>query len=95
MFLSSSRSSQFYKFLLTQQLKGCNPSQKNIVARVNDVLHENNISLVNLFCDKQYLHKVKCNLKVFPECGVADSVRYVLSWDFPDISLLHGLLAAF
>ena len=55
MFLSSSRTYQFYKYILSQHMLGVKYSHKSIVARVLNTCNENDISLVKYLCDDSYL----------------------------------------
>ena len=55
MFLSSSRSYQFYKYILSQHMLGVKYSHTSIVARVLNTCNENDISLVKYLCDDSYL----------------------------------------
>ena len=79
MFLSSSRTYQFYKYILSQHMLGVKYSHKSIVARVLNTCNENDISLVKYVCDDSYLKSKKFAMKRFHADGVADSVAFLFS----------------
>ena len=79
MFLSSSRTYQFYKYILSQHMLGVKYSHKSIVARVLNTCNENDISLIKYLCDDSYLKSKKFAMKRFPADGVADSVAFLFS----------------
>ena len=87
MIVSSSRTQDFYNYVLYLHLKGIRFSKKCLVTRVLQTCANKNISLVKALCDKSYLHS---NKHLFIQCtdndGFIDSLRYLLQ-DFNDDSL--------
>ena len=95
LFRSTSRASVFYKFLISKSF--CNVSFKNktLVSRVVLTCQKYDISLVKVLCDDRYFLDCKRELKVFNECGLTDTISYILSSEWPDLSLVHNLLSPF
>jgi hypothetical protein len=78
MLLSSSRSYQFYRFLLSQKLKGTKSSPRNILARISSTCDRYEISLVKYICNEQYITTMKSSIKKYAEDGIADSISFML-----------------
>ena len=85
----------FYKFLLSKSFFNVNLNDKNLLSRVIFTCHKYDISLVKLLCDEQYFVDCKKNLKVFNECGLSDTIGYILNSDSPNLPLVHDLLSPF
>ena len=87
MIVSSSRTQDFYNYVLYLHLKSIHFSKKCPVARALKTCANKNISLVKALCDKSYLHS---NKHLFIQCtdndGFIDSLRYLLQ-DFNEDSL--------
>ena len=92
LFRSTSRTSVFYKFLLSNDL---NYRNKSLVSRVVFTCMKYDISLVKIICDDRYFMDFKRKSKVFNECGLSDTISYILDSDTPDMSLVHDLLSPF
>ena len=92
---TSRRTSLFYRFLLSKAFNDFNYRNKSLVSRVVFTCMKYDISLVKILCDDQYFKDFKQKFKVFNECGLADTISYILNSDSPDLSLLHDLLSPF
>ena len=78
LFRSSSPTSVFYKFLLSKVFKNSNDKDKSLVSRVVFTCNKYDISLVKIMCDDRYFLDFKRKLKVFNECGLTDTISYIL-----------------
>ena len=95
LFSSTSRTSVFYKFLLSNAFNNMNYKSKSLVSRVVFTCTKYNVSLVKILCDNQYFMNFKRNLKVFNECGLSDTIGFILNSNSPNLSLVHDLLSPF
>ena len=97
MIVSSSRTQDFYNYLLYLHLKGIHFSKKCLVTTVLKTCANKHISLVKALCDKSYLHS---NKHLFIQCtdndGFIDSLLYLLQ-DFSDdyLHFMQLLLMSF
>ena len=78
MFLSTSRANKFYKFLLTQYMKGAHTSKRNIVHRIRCTCDKYDIPFSEYICYGSYMKTIKHNLKKYPENEIADSFSFIL-----------------
>ena len=96
MFLSSARTNVRCKFLLIEFLNGGMSSNTNLVSAVMQTCDKYNISLAQYLCETS--HKPVCRsrrrIKSRPECGIADSVKYVLNTSHY-ILFINDLLSPF
>jgi len=77
MFLSTSRANTFYKFVLTQSMKGVHSSKGTIVHRIRSTSHKYDIPFSEYICYGSYMKTIKRNLNKFLENGTADSVSFI------------------
>ena len=94
MFFSSSRTSVLCKFLLSEFLKGGLSSHKNLVSAVMKTCDKHNISMAQYLCESSHKPACKRRIRTRPECGIADSVKYVLNSSH-DVLIINDLLSPF
>ena len=79
MFLSTSRTSQFYHFLLSRYFNGYTLSPKCLLSRVLRSCDKYGLSVIKLICDGKYVSSQKRVMKSFVRNdGVVDTIRFLL-----------------
>ena len=93
MFMSSSRTNDLYKFLLSCSLRRGLYSKKNLVSSVIAICDKYDFSLARILTDKCYFSSCRTTMKSRSECGISDSVKHALSSH--NLPIVNNLLAAF
>ena len=92
MLLSTSRSHIFYRFLISEQLKGNSHNFNNILSRAFATCNKYDISLVKYMCTDSYLKKKNVMIQKYHENGIADTIHNKTSHS---LSMINDLLSSF
>ena len=75
--LSTSRSCEFYSFLLSKVIIGNAPSTKSIAYRAYQTCNRYNINFIDYICDTRYFNSCKSDIGGYSHDGLSDTVSFL------------------